>query len=261
MSEFKGKVAIVTGAAGGLGREISHCLAKEGIDVVMADRSASVIEDFASLQVEYPENKGFAVQLDVTNESEVERLVQTTVERLGKLDIMANNAGIVQDMLPVVDTPLEVIDKILSVNLKGVFLGSKYAAKQMIKQRSGTIVNTGSYYGKTGHKYFASYCSSKAAVIVFTQSLALELADYNVTANSVCPGNMATEMHWKALRDEAEIRGISFEEVKEQVIDSIPLKRHGTGSDIAGAILYLASKGGSYVTGQAINVNGGVEVH
>lgn len=261
MNELQDKVAIITGASGGLGFDICRTLARQGIHIVMADKSASLQSAFDQFKTEFPDNKGFALLTDVTKEDEVKALVDQTVGAFGKLDIMANNAGIVQDMLEVAETPTSMFEQILNVNLKGVFLGSKYAAQQMKKQKSGTIVNTASFYGKTGHKYFASYCASKAAVVVFTQALALELADYQVTANAVAPGNMATEMHWKALRDEANIRKITFEEMKQMMIDSIPLKRHGTGEDIAGAILYLASKAGSYVTGQTLNVNGGVEFH
>lgn len=255
------KVAIVTGAAGGIGREVSYSLAKEGIHVVMTDHSPSVFGEFESILADFPLNQGFPVQMDITDESEVSQLMANVVETLGSIDIMVNNAAIVQDMLPVVDTPLYVLQRIMEVNVNGVFLGSKYAAKQMIKQRSGSIINISSYFGKTGHKYFASYSASKAAIIAFSQSLAYELADFGITVNSICPGDVATEMHWKTLRDEAEMRGISFDEVKESVVSRIPLRRHGTGQDIAGAILYLASEYGSYVTGQAINVNGGIEVH
>ncbi|WP_199256798.1 SDR family NAD(P)-dependent oxidoreductase [Alteribacillus sp. YIM 98480] len=261
MEGLKDKVAIVTGAAGGLGTNICRTLAEKGIHIVMADNSSALQEEFKKFKNEFPDNQGFSFKTDVTKEEDVQNLVEETVKKFNKLDIMANNAGVVQDMYEVADTPIDVFDKVLNVNLKGVFLGSKHAAKQMKQQQFGTIVNTGSFYGKTGQKQFSCYCASKAAVINFTQSLALELADYKVTANSVSPGNMATEMHWKALRNEAEIREISFEEMKEKVIETIPLRRHGTGEDIAGAILYLASEHGSYVTGQALNVNGGVELH
>ncbi len=261
MSEFENKVAIVTGAAGGLGEEVSLALAREGIHVVMADRSENVKDSFEKVVSQNPHNKGFAVVMDVTDEENFENLVNRTVTQLGQLDIMVNNAGVVQNAVEITELSLNEFNRVMDVNFKGVFLGSKYAAKQMKLQKSGSIVNVSSFYGKQGYKYYASYCASKAAVITLTQTLALELAEHNINANSVCPGFMATEMHWDALRNEARVNNISFEETKAQVAESIPLKRHGTGTDIAGALLYLSSKAGSYVTGHALNVNGGVEVN
>ncbi|SOC25334.1 short subunit dehydrogenase [Ureibacillus xyleni] len=158
MSEFENKIAIVTGAAGGIGEEICDVLAGQGIHVVMADKSPNLELIYENFKTKYPENKGFAVTLDLTQESEVENLVNQTVERLGRLDIMVNNAGVIQSMQAITELPLEVVNFVMDVNFKGVFLGSKYAARQMKKQKSCSIINTGSWYGKRGYKYFAGYC-------------------------------------------------------------------------------------------------------
>jgi NAD(P)-dependent dehydrogenase (short-subunit alcohol dehydrogenase family) len=151
------------------------------------------------------------------------------------------------------------VDRVLAVNFKGAFHGCKYAAQQMIKQKSGTIVNIGSFFGKVGHALSATYGASKGAIHTMTQSLALELAPYNINVNALCPGLAASEMHWGFVEADAKARGITFEEMKEVELKEIPLGRYGYGADMAGAVMWLASKSGEYVTGQLINVNGGLD--
>ncbi len=188
----------------------------------------------------------------------VEELVESTVEEFGHLDIMANNAGIHVTPANVWETDMADVDRVMNVNFKGIFHGCKYAAQQMIKQKSGTIVNTGSFFGKVGHPGSAAYGATKAGVHTLTQSLALELAPYNVNVNALCPGLAASEMHWAFVEADAQERGITFDEMKALELEEIPLSRYGYGSDMAGAIMWLASKSGEYVTGQAININGGL---
>ena len=262
MNKFRdvsGKVAIITGAARGLGKGIAETLASEDVHVVMADKLPLVSESFEEIKEANPGNRGYAVILDVSDEAAVRALVEGAVKRLGKLDIMVNNAGMHMETGNVWETDTAKLDRIIAVNFKGVFFGCKYAARQMIVQRSGSIVNTGSFFGKVGHSGSASYGASKGALHTMTQSLALELAPYQVNANALCPGLAASEMHWGFVQADAEARGITFEEMMQIELKEIPLGRYGYGSDMAGAIMWLASESGSYVTGQLININGGLD--
>lgn len=235
--DFKGKVAIVTGGAGGTGYEIIERFASEGINVVMADISDKVHVKFAEIKERHPDCKGFGYKIDLTNEIEVRKMIETVVEKLGKLDIMFSNAGINMPMMLVAEETEARIDKFLACNFKSSYFCSKYASIQMIKQGSGSIINTGSFYGLQGRAYFSVYCASKSAVIAYSQALALELADKGVRVNVINPGVMGTEMHWRSLREEAEITGETFEQVKERTRKTVPVKRHGTGNDLAGAAL------------------------
>jgi len=262
MSDFRdvtGKVAIVTGAARGIGKGIAETLAQEGCKVVLADILDLVQESAKEIKEKFPSSEAFAVQLDVSDEQAVKGLVEKAVATFGKLDIMANNAGMHLHTGNVWETEESQIDRILAVNFKGIFFGCKYAALQMMKQKSGTIANTGSFFGKVGHPQSATYGASKGAVHTMTQSLALELADYNVNVNALCPGLAASEMHWGFVEADAKELGITFDEMKKKELDEIPLHRYGYGKDLAGAIMWLATPSGEYITGQLINVNGGLD--
>jgi NAD(P)-dependent dehydrogenase (short-subunit alcohol dehydrogenase family) len=256
-----GQVVILTGAARGLGRATVLRLAAEGAEVVLADVQPEVEETWGEIQRQFPKNRGFPAIVDVTVSKDVDRMVSQVVERFGRLDLIVNNAGVNQSMMPVAETPNEIFDQIMDVNLRGVFYGCRAAARVMREQRSGCIINIGSWYGKQGFANFGLYCASKAAVIRFTECLALELAPYGVRVNSICPGNMATEMHWQALRDEAKLRGIAFEEMDLSVKESIPLGRQGSPDEYADAVVFLASAEASYITGEALNLNGGTLFH
>ncbi len=258
LREVAGKIAIVTGAARGLGKGTAEALADAGIHVVVSDVRPQVEKTIAGIKEKHPDNKGHAQITDVSDENQVKELVQAAVEKLGRLDIMVNNAGLHLKEGPVATMEKETIDKIFAVNFYGEFYGCKYAAQQMMKQKSGSIVNLGSYGGKVGFPEYSAYCSSKGAVHTMTTSLARELAPYNINVNAICPGLAASEMHWSFMKAEAKDRGITFDELKEEEFRTIPLGRYGEGRDSAGAILWLASESGSYVTGQLINVNGGL---
>jgi NAD(P)-dependent dehydrogenase (short-subunit alcohol dehydrogenase family) len=254
-----GKNAIVTGASRGIGAGIAEKLAAEGVNVVLADIRPEVAETAEQLATDFPEVTVLSRETDVSDERQVEELVDYAVSQFGSLDIMANNAGIHIKPATVWETDMADVDTLMAVNFKGIFHGCKYAARQMVTQRSGTIVNTGSLFGKVGHAGSAAYGASKNAVHTLTMSLALELAPYGVNVNALCPGLAATEMHWAFVAADAEERGISFDEMKEIELKQIPLGRYGYGSDLAGAILWLASASGAYVTGQSININGGLD--
>ena len=262
MSEFRsveGKVAIVTGAARGMGRGCAEAMAAEGVHVVIADLLPEVHETWKEIKEQFPGNEGYGVQLDVSDEEAVKEMVEGVVKKFGRLDIIYNNAGMHAGAAHVADTDMKDVDRVLAVNFKGIFHGCKYAAQQMRKQGYGTIVNTGSFFGKVGHAGSATYGASKGAVHTMTQALALEMAPYHVNVNALCPGLGATEMHWGFMREEAQERGMTFDELKEEELDTIPLHRYGYGKDYAGAIMWLASESGSYVTGQLININGGID--
>jgi NAD(P)-dependent dehydrogenase (short-subunit alcohol dehydrogenase family) len=195
----------------------------------------------------------------VADEAFAERAVGETVARHGGLDLLVNAAGIGGENHAVVDLPLAELRRVLDVNAVGSFLFARAAARAMIAAgRGGCIVNFGSIFGQQGVAEGAPYCMSKGAVTLLTQSLALELAPHGIRVNTVSPGNMATEMHWDHLRWLAAERGTSFEAERDAVAASVPLGRHGTGADIAGAVAWLASDDAAYVTGQTIGVNGGV---
>lgn len=254
---LEGKVAIVIGAARGVGRGVVLRLAKEGAAVVAADIS-SCEETIAHVRNAVPGCEVSAAQVDVVAGSSVDALVDATIRRHGKLDLMVNNAAVVQTMMLMADTPDSEFDRIYNVNFRGVFNGSRAAARAMREQKSGCILNIGSWYAKQGFAHFAVYCATKAAVMRMTEALALEMAPFGVRANTVCPGNTETEMLMKAMNEEAVLRNISVEAQIQHVKDSIPLGRLGRPDDIAAAIVYLASADGEYVTGEALNVNGGV---
>lgn len=257
--EVSGKVAVITGAARGIGRSCAEALAAEGIHVVVTDVLPEVEQTFASIHAAHPENRGFAKIVDVSREEQVKSLIEETVKTFGHLDILCNNAGINGGALLVTEAKEETVDRIFGVNFKGVFFGCKYGGLQMMKQGYGTIVNTGSWYGKVGHAASGIYGASKNAIHTLTQAFAMEMAPYGVTVNAVCPALADSEMHWSDLRKAAAARGITPEQVLEEELPSIPLHRLGTGADFAGAVMWLASRSGSYVTGQLINVNGGID--
>lgn len=262
MGKLEGKVAIITGAARGIGRDVAKRLTAEGAMVVLADINPKVKETAEEVMKEVPGSKCIGAIVDVSSGEEVDALVQKAVDEFGRLDIMFNNAGVNQKMSPLAETDDTVFDRIIGINLRGVFNGSRAATKQMIKQGGGGyIINTASYYGKRGYAYFAVYCASKAAVINFTQAHALEAIKHNIRVNCICPGNMMTEMHEQSLREEAELKGTSFEEMREFYRKNIPVQRHGTGADIAGAVVFLCSEDGSYTIGEALNVSGGLEMN
>ena len=262
MNKFRdvsGKVALITGAARGLGRGIAETLAQENIHIVIQDCLKDVEKTFEEIKKENPGNRGYALVYDVSNENAVKNAIEGAIAKFGRFDIMVNNAGMHMDTGNLWETDTAKLERILSVNFKGQFYHCKYAAPQMIKQKSGNITNIGSFFGKVGHAGSASYGASKGAVHTMTQSLALELAPFNINVNALCPGLAASEMHWGFMEIEAEQRGITFEQLKEEELSSIPLHRYGYGRDYAGAIIWLASESGSYVTGQLININGGLD--
>jgi len=253
------KIAIVTGASKGIGRAIALRLAKEGANVVIADVDKDEGEKVAQMIREMGRDC-LAVKCDVSNVQEVEGMVEKTMQKLGRIDILVNNAG-VSSMAPMVELEEKDWDFNMDINAKGQFLCSRAVAKHMIKQRSGKIINNASLAAKRGARFLAHYSASKFAVLGLTYTMAIELAPYNITVNAVCPGIVETDMIRREWKWEGDIREMTPDEVRDEVLGEILLGRLCQPEDVAGAVAFLASKDADYLTGQSINVNGGMESH
>lgn len=243
---LKGKNAIVTGASKGIGRAIALKLASLGANVVINYRSSeeealSLREEIGKFGVDTLIIKG-----DISSSEDVNRIITQTKEKFGKIDIMVNNAGITKDNL-ILRMKEEDFDKVIDVNLKGVFNCLKEIAPIMIKQREGRIINISSVIGLVGNAGQVNYAASKAGVLGMTKSLAKELGGRGITVNAVAPGFIETDM--------TEALGEKF---KEEAKKTIPLKRLGSVEDVAAAVAFLASDDASYITGQVLNVDGGM---
>lgn len=240
-----GKVAVITGASRGIGRSIALALASKGAKIVAVDldlaATESVVAELKSLGAE-----AVAVEGNVTNAADAEKMIDTAVESFGRVDILVNNAGITRDGL-LIRMKEDDWDAVLGVNLKGAFLCTRAVSKVMTKQRSGRIINIASVVGQMGNPGQANYCASKAGIIGLTKSNARELAKRNITVNAVAPGFIATAMT-DALPEKA----------REELVAQIPLERLGSPEDIANAVLFLAAEQSGYITGQVLAVNGGM---
>ncbi len=251
--------AIVTGAARGLGEKVAERLVRDGSPVALVDVSTAVEETAARLATLHEGARALALVGDVSDEAFCDDAVSAVVSAFGGVDVLANVAGIGGPGTPVIETPAAEFRRVVQVNLVGTFLMSRAVARRLVRQGTGgAIVNTGSILGQQAVAGDSGYSSSKAGVALLTQVMALELASSGVRVNTVSPGNMATEMHFDYVRALAHETGRSFDEELEAVRRTIPLERHGTGEDVAGAIAWLISDDASYVTGQTIGVNGGV---
>lgn len=247
-----GKTAIVTGGASGIGEGIARRLSGEGANVVVADLNGAQASGVAdSLGA-----GAMAVTLDMTDEDAVDELMDRTQARFGGIDIMVNNAGIIQ-IGPVADTSYADWKRIMDVNVDGVFLGCRAAARAMVAQgRGGTIVNASSGAGRRGVPNISGYCASKAAIIMLTQSLAVELAPHNITVNSYAPGHIKTPF-WKGIAEGfADVLDKSPDEVVEMFRATVPMGRFGSPDDVAATVSWLATPDAAYVSGQAIAMNG-----
>ena len=269
---LKNKTAIVTRAGRGIGRAIAVTLAKEGASIVAVDveclpsRSSqyqdSALKGYQAAmklveEIRAMGSRAIAVNADVTKSNEVASMVEKVLKEFGRIDILVNNAGIVS-YANLVDLTEEQWNLVMNVNAKGVFLCCKAVAPHMIANRSGKIVNISSESGKTGEKGLAHYCASKFAVIGFTQSVALELAPYNINVNAVCPGMVYTKM-WEYLAKTEDAKKPSEEKFEQLAKQLMPLGRPQTPEDIANAVLFLCIS--HNITGESINVTGGHEMH
>ena len=240
------KVVLVTGGSRGIGKEVAEVYAENGYDVVI--NYVSDKTDIEGIKKEF-EGKGvkcLLVKADVSKAEDVEKMVEEAIAEFGKIDVLVNNAGITRDTL-LMRMSEEDFDKVIEINLKGTYLVTKAVTKYMMKKRQGSIINLASVVGVVGNSGQCNYSASKAGIIGFTKSVAKELASRNIRANAVAPGFIATDM-----------TSVLSDSVKENINAQIPLKRMGTAREVAEVIYFLGSEKSSYITGQVINIDGGM---
>lgn len=243
---LEGKTAIVTGGSRGIGKAIALKLAELGANIVVnytrnPQRAEEVVQ-----AIEGMGKKAMAVKADVSNKDEIDELIKVTEEKFSTIDILVNNAGITKDTL-FMRMKEEDWDSVIDINLKGTYNCTKTVIKKMIKQKSGRIINMASVVGITGNIGQANYAASKAGIIGFTKSIAKELATRGIHVNAVAPGFIQTDM-----------TDVLSDEIKDQIIDKIPMKQLGKPEDVANVVAFLCSDEARYITGQVINVDGGM---
>jgi NAD(P)-dependent dehydrogenase (short-subunit alcohol dehydrogenase family) len=257
--DFKNQVVLVTGGTRGIGRGIVHAFAKEGACIAVNGTKKQLCSAVVEEVREYG-GQGIAVPGDISKSEDVQKVFAQIFEQIGHLDILVNNAGVIY-VVECTDTTDEQWDHTMNVNCRGVFLCSREAARHMKKRKSGKIINVSSQLGKTGVARYTHYCASKFAVVGFTQALAMELALHGVNVNAVCPGIVDTDMMKEELVVLEKLEGKSEKELRRLFLDMIPLGRYESTDDIASLVLFLASEKAQYITGQSINVSGGIEFH
>ena len=243
--ELAGRVALVTGAAQGIGKAISLLLAKHGADIVVSDILLEKATETAK-EIETMGRKAMAVRVDVSKFQDVDQMVDAILKQFGKIDILVNNAGITRDKL-ILRMSEEDWDAVLNVNLKGTFNCTRAVVRHMAKQRYGKIVSIASVTGEMGNAGQVNYAASKAGVIGLTKTIAREFAQRGINVNAIAPGYIQTPM-----------TDVLSEKVKEDLKRLIPMDRLGQPGDVAEAVLFLVSDRSSYITGHVLNVNGGI---
>lgn len=243
--DLKGQIGIITGGTRGIGKAIAEHLARRGVNLVVASRTRSAAEEVAAA-LSQQGIRAIGTQLDVSDAQEVEAVFEMTRREYGRIDILVNNAGITRDGL-LMRMREDAWDAVLDTNLKGVFLCSREAIKDMARQRYGRIINITSVAAFMGNPGQANYSASKAGIVGFTKTVAREYAARGITVNAVAPGFIETAM-----------TDVLTERIKEEMKQLIPLGRFGTVDDVAHAVVFLASPEAGYITGQVIHVNGGM---
>ncbi len=247
--KLEGRTAIITGGARGIGKKISETFLKEGASVYIFDVSSGVGEKTAGeFKKVYGKNKAEFLKVDITDETGVEKAIEKIIGKKGKIDILVNNAGITRDNL-ILRMSLEDWKKVIDINLTGAFICSKHVVKYMIKNRRGKIINISSIVGVHGNAGQSNYSSSKAGIIGLTKTLARELAGRNILANAIAPGYIKTEMTGKL-----------SDNIREKLMQQIPVKRLGSVDDVAKTALFLAGDDSDYITGTVINLDGGMGI-
>lgn len=240
------KVALITGGTRGIGKEIAYTLAEENYDIIINYRTEN--EELMKLKKEIEQKRVRCLLLkgDVSNIEDCKKLVEEAINRMNHIDVLVNNAGITKDMLLMRMKP-EDFNEVINVNLIGTFNMTKNVINYMMKERKGRIINVSSVVGISGNAGQTNYAASKAGIIGFTKSLAKEVASRNILVNAIAPGFIQTDM-----------TNILKENVKDEIAKTIPLKRMGTAKDVANVVKFLVSEDSSYITGQVIQVDGGM---
>jgi len=257
---LKERVAIVTGGGGSIGRSICEHIAREGGKVVVSDIDMTAARETAEL-IRREGGVAIEVHTDVTSKVDAQQMAAVAKKAFGRIDILVNNAG--TDIKGrITEIPEETWDKLMNLNLKGVFLCTQAVMATMIEQRYGRIVNIASMAGKTGEPLTSPYCATKFGVIGFTQAVAQEVGQYNVTINAVCPGPVDGELIRKSVSQSAAIKGMIPEEFMQQFfVAPTPLGRIAKPADVAHATVFLATDDAEFITGSTLNVSGGREMH
>ena len=259
--KLEDKIAIVTGAAKGMGSAVTLTLAREGADLMLVARELGPLEEVAAEAREMG-RRVETMSVDVTQADQVEAMAERTKEAFGgRIDILVNVAGTTGPVeTPVWDIEPEDFDDVLTVNLRGTFLPIKYVLPTMVAQRSGKIVNIGGTSGLRGYKFRAAYSTSKWGIRGLTRTVALEAGPYNVNVNAVCPGIVHTPRMDKLCEEKARVRGWTFDQVYQEYVDEMALLRVTEPQDVADAVLFMASEDSRNMTGQAVTVDGGWDV-
>ncbi|MDP4146576.1 MAG: 3-oxoacyl-[acyl-carrier-protein] reductase [Bacillota bacterium] len=243
---LKGKTAVVTGASRGIGRAIALKFAELGANIVLNYRNSAAAVEEVMQEIEAKGAKVVAVQGDISDFEDAEKVIKAAVENFGSLDILVNNAGITKDGL-LMRMKEEDFDSVININLKGAFNCIRHASPIMLKQKSGRIINISSVVGLTGNAGQLNYASAKAGILGMTKSAARELGSRGITVNAIAPGFIQTDM-----------TEVLSDKVKESTLNSIPLKKMGAPEDVANAVAFIASDMAAYITGQVLNVDGGM---
>jgi NAD(P)-dependent dehydrogenase (short-subunit alcohol dehydrogenase family) len=255
---FEGKVVVITGASGGIGRATARLFAKYQANLTLVDynkEALAILPDELSLR----EGKYLAIHADVSKEHQVQDFVRQTIETFGRIDVLFNNAGIAPPDAPIEEILEEDFNRVMEVNIKGVYLGMKHVVPMMKKQKSGSIINTSSVAGLKVHPNMSSYAASKHAVIGMTKTVALECAHYGVRVNAICPGPINTSMI-QAFETTMKITHLNPVEKKRFLETHLPMGRYGEPEEIAEVVTFLASDKASYMTGGIYTICGGVSL-
>jgi NAD(P)-dependent dehydrogenase (short-subunit alcohol dehydrogenase family) len=247
--DLTGKVAIVTGAGRGLGREIAAELSEAGADVVVASRTRADLDSFVD-EVKAAGRRSLAVPTDVTEEADVEAMVAAAMERFGRIDVVVNNSGIV-DTVPLLEQEPEAWDRVVSTNLRGTYLVTRAAGRHLVEQGSGKVINIASNFALMGIAHHAAYSASKAAVIAFTRAMAVEWARHGIQVNAIAPGYFETDLNASMRADD---------DMTNRVLRAIPIRRMGSPAELRPWISLLAGTASDFMTGEVIVIDGGQSV-
>ncbi len=253
------KVAIVTGGGVGIGRAISLAFASEGAAVVAAARTLPRLEAVAD-DIRSRGGRAIAIQTDVSDENQIKKMVAQTLNEYGQIDILVNNSGIAGPTINVVDIKLDDWNEVLAINLTGAMLCAREVLKSMIARQSGNIINISSGAGRSGFAMRSPYCASKWGIIGLTQTLAVEVGEYNIRVNCIAPGPVEGERIENVIKARAEAMGLTYEELRSKSTANAALRRMVTATEIASTAVFLVSDESSGITGQVFDVNAGSRI-